>query len=289
MGYELIVGNYTYSSWSLRGWLMLHRFGIPMTLRRIDFLNGSVAEQVAEIRPARTVPVLIADETTVIWDSLAIAEEMASRHPEAGLWPGDAAARAHARSLSAEMHSSYGALRDQCPMHLQAAYSSFPVSEATQQDIARIEDMWTLCRTRFGAEGPWLFGEYSAVDAMFAPVAMRFATYGLGGEASRDYVAAHLADPALRRWRAMGIARKEHLPWYDRDAPRTDWPGPAPRAARAVDSGTPENAACPYSGSPITSLLEMDGRIFGFCNAFCRDKTVVDPEAWPRFMELMKA
>ena len=288
MSYELVLGNYTYSSWSLRGWLLLHRFDIPFRVRRVDFLDGSVADQVAALRPARTVPVLVADDGAVIWDSLAIAEEIASRHPDAGIWPCDPAARAMARSFAAEMHASYGALRGECPMHLRTAYSDYAISDEARADVARIEDLWSFARARFGGDGPWLCGAYSAADAFFAPIAARFATYGLGtGDAARDYVAAHLGDPAFRRWRAMGIARQEHLPWYDRDAPRTDWPGPAPRAARAVEDGTPENDACPYSGKDITHLLEIDGRVFGFCNAFCRDKTLADPEAWPAFTALL--
>lgn len=289
MGYRLFLGDYTYSSWSLRGWLLLERFGLPFSIKRITFLDGPVADQLSEIAPARTVPALVIDGETVIWDSLALAEELASRHPDAGLWPSDPGQRATARSMAAEMHASYGALRDECPMNLQAAYCDVVPSEGTHKDLDRIEAIWSFARARAGNEGPWLFSQYSAVDAFFAPVAARIAGYGLSvGADAQAYVDAHLADPAFRRWRAMGIARGEHLPWYDRDHAKTTWPGPVPLAARAVETGTPENETCPYSGDPVTHLLELDGRIFGFCNAFCRDKTVVDPAAWPAFAALLQ-
>ncbi|APZ51935.1 glutathione S-transferase family protein [Salipiger abyssi] len=285
---RLFIGDYTYSSWSLRGWLLLERFGLPFSVRRITFLDGPVAEQLTEIAPARTVPSLVTGEGAVIWDSLALAEELASRHPDAGHWPADPSARAMARSMTAEMHSSFMALREQCPMNLQAAYQGVEPSEGTRVDLARIEALWTRAREAYGSAGPWLFGAYSAADAFYAPVAARIAGYGLPvGALAGAYVAAHLADPAFRRWRAMGIALGEHLPWYDRDHPRTDWPGPAPRMAHALESGTPENETCPYSGTPATHLMEMEGRVFGFCNAFCRDKTVADPTAWPAFAALL--
>ncbi|MBY6002559.1 glutathione S-transferase [Salipiger bermudensis] len=286
---RLFLGDYTYSSWSLRGWLLFERFGLPVSVTRISFLDGPVADQLSEIAPARTVPCLLTEDGALVWDSLAIAEELASRYPDAGIWPAEPRARASARSMCAEMHSSYGALREQCPMNLSTAYRGFEPSPETRADLARIEALWSLARERFGGNGPWLFGTYSAADAFFAPVAARIAGYGLAlGSEARAYVAAHLADPAFRRWRAMGLARNEHLPWYDRDYTPAPWPGPAPRPARAVPSGPSENALCPYSGDPVTEFLEIDGRVFGFCNAFCRDKTLRDPEAWPAFAALLQ-
>lgn len=288
MADRLYLGDYTYSSWSMRGWLLLARFDLPFVVTRISFDDGAVSDQLPDIAPGRTVPCLVTEDGAVIWDSLAIAEELASRHPGAGHWPADPIARAMARSMTAEMHSSYGGLREQCPMNLQTGYTDFVPSDATLADLARIEQLWTLARDRFGAEGPWLFGAYGAVDAFFAPVAARIAGYGLPvGDVARAYVDAHLNDPAFRRWRAMGMARNEHLARYDRPWTQGAWPGPAPLAARPVETGTPENAVCPYSGAAITHLLETGGRIFGFCNAFCRDKTVADPEAWPAFKALL--
>ncbi|SMX38956.1 glutathione S-transferase [Maliponia aquimaris] len=282
---RVFLGDYSYSSWSLRAWLLFRRFGIPVAVTQVDFMQAEVAAQMAALPPARTVPTWVTTEGTVIWDSLAIAEELASRHPEAGLWPSDPALRATARALAAEMHSGFGTLRNLCPMNLRTAYSTTPVPDALAADVARVDDLWRFALDKSG--GPWLCGAYCAADAFFAPVAARIAGYALPvSGAARAYVAAHLADPAFRRWRAMGLARGNTLPWYARDYPQTAWPGPAPRPARAVDTGTPENDACPYSGDPITHLMETEGRTFGFCNAFCRDKTVQDPDAWPAFVTL---
>lgn len=288
MTHDLVLGDYAYSSWSLRGWLLLARFGLPYRVRLLDFdSETSVAQQLADLAPARTVPVLITPEGVAVSDSLAMAEELATRHPEAGIWPTDARARATARTLAAEMHSGFGALRGDCPMNLRMAYAGVTPSQAVLDDLARIETLWQHARATCALLGPWLCGDYSAADAFFAPVAARIAGYGLPvSEAARAYVAAHLADPAFRRWRAMGLVRGATLARYAKPYDAAPWPGPLPRPARAVAAGTPENTACPYSGDPVTDLMETEGRIFGFCNPFCRDKTVADPDAWPAFVAL---
>ena len=286
MTYELILGDRAYSSWSLRGWLLFERFGIPVSTRFVQF-DGSVAAQLAKFPPARTVPTMRTPDGAVISESLAIAEELAARHPDAGVWPTDPPARATARTLAAEMHSGFGALREQCPMNLRCAYSGYAPGEDVRADLARLEMIWDHARAVCGTDGPWLCGDYSAADAFFAPVAARIAGYGLPvSGAAQAYVAAHLADPAFRRWRAMALVQGPDLPWYARDYDQVDWPGPAPLPARAHGTGPSENAACPYSGAPVTDFLELDGRIFGFCNPFCRDKTVADAAAWPAFMEI---
>ncbi len=285
--YELIIGDVSYSSWSLRGWLVLERFGIPHRARQVDFHAAEVAAQLGDVAPARTVPALVTPEGAVVWDSLAIAEEIATRHPDAGHWPADPALRATARSLAAEMHSGFAALRTDCPMNLRCAYAGVPVAEAVRADLARIETIWGHALDRSG--GPWLCGDYSVADAFFAPVAGRIAGYGLPvGDAAAAYVARHLADPAFRRWRAMGLVIGADLPWYARDFAQVAWPGPAPMPARAVAGGRADNTACPYSGETPTHLMETGGRVFGFCNAVCRDKTVADPEAWPAFMDILR-
>ncbi|MFD0980208.1 glutathione S-transferase [Tropicimonas aquimaris] len=289
MTYELFIGSRAYSSWSLRGWLLFERFGLTCKVRKVDFLEAGVAEQLEAVPPARTVPTLRMTDGTILWDSLAIAEELASRHPEAGHWPSDPTARAIARCLAAEMHSGFTALRSQCPMNLQAAYSEAPVRGDLQADLDRIEQIWDHARTSLRPKGPWLCGDYSIADAFYAPVAARIAGYGLPvSEAGQAYVAAHLADPAFRRWRAMGIAEGTDLPWYDRDYPLADWPGPEPIPARAVDAGPSINETCPYSGDPVTDYAEIAGRVIGFCNPFCRDKSVADPAAWPQLAPLIK-
>ncbi len=290
MTYDLILGDRTYSSWSLRGWLLFERFGIAANVRFVSFNVGAVAAQMADCAPARTVPTVRTPDGAVVSDSLAIAEELASRHPDAGIWPTDAKARAIARSLAAEMHSGFGELREECPMNLRCAYTGFAPSAGVASDLRRLETIWDYARAECVPAGPWLCGEYSAVDAFFAPVAVRIAGYGLTVSASAQaYADAHLADPAFRRWRAMALVQGDDLVRYARDYDQVSWPGPAPLAAKAVTNGPSENTACPYSGMPVSDFLELDGRVFGFCNGFCRDKTVADAEVWPEFMEIYGA
>ena len=286
MTYDLILGDYAYSSWSLRGWLLFERFGLERRIELVDFKKGGVPEQMPGWAPAKTVPAVRTPDGAILSDSIAIAEELAARHPEADLWPSDPLSRATARSLTAEMHSGFVALRNDCPMNLRLAYTGVDPSDAVRADLRRLELIWDHARDVCDAEGPWLCGDYSIADAFYAPVAARLAGYGLDiSDSAQAYVAAHLADPAFRRWRAMGMVRGETLNRYKKTYATVDWPGPALLPARPVDA-TPENANCPYSGNPSTHMLELDGRVFGFCNAFCRDKTVADPAAWPAFMKL---
>lgn len=288
MTYVLVLGDRAYSSWSLRAWLLFERFGIPVDVRFVSLGEGTVAEQLAAHPPARSVPTLISDEGSVICDSLAIAEELATRHSDVGLWPDSSRARAMSRSLAAEMHSGFAALREGCPMNLRCAYEGYAPSEDVLSDLGRIDSIWAHALHAFG--GPWLCGGYSAADAFFAPVAARIAGYSLSVRSdSRSYVEAHLADPAFRRWRAMGLVDGPDLTRFARDHAQCAWPGPIPLPATAVDPGPSENDKCPYSGRPVTHFLELESRTFGFCNAFCRDKTVADPEAWSAFMDLFRA
>lgn len=288
MTYDLAIGDRAYSSWSLRGWLLFDAFGLPLHVRTARLYTDELPRLLASYAPARTVPAMRCPNGTVVADSLAMAEELASGHPEAGLWPAEPASRAAARMVAAEMHSSFTALRGACPMNLRAAYADFVASEAVRADIARIEALWTWARHLSGSATPWLFGAYSAADAFYAPVAARIATYGLSvGPEANAYVAAHLAHPSFRRWRAMGLVDGADQPSYRMENTSRPWPGPAPRLAEPVGEGPSENATCPYSGRPTSHYLTLDGRIWGFCNAFCRDKTVADPEAWPVFMAML--
>lgn len=288
MTYELAIGDRSYSSWSLRGWLLFEKFGLPVTLRTARMYTGDFHSMLADFPPARLVPAARLDGA-VVYDTLALAETLNERHPGAAMWPSDPAARAMARSISAEMHSGFTALRTDCTMNLRRCYTAFKPSDAVLADVARIEALWAHARSMTADQGPWLFGTYSIADVFHAPVTTRVATYGLpvGAEAAA-YVRAHLSDPAFRRWRATGQAEKFIQPGYDQDLPETRWPGPEPLPARAVDQGRPENALCPYSGRPVTHLLELEGRVFGFCNAFCRDKTVADAEVWDEFMTIFR-
>lgn len=290
MTYRLAIGDRAYSSWSLRGWLVFDAFGIPVETVVAPLYDPAFTDVLAAFAPARTVPALKLPEGVAVTESLAIAEEIASRHPSARHWPADPAARAVARSLAAEMHAGFAALRTHCPMNLRAAYSRCDPPQAVLDDLARLAALWRHARGATGATGPWLCGGYSIADAFFAPVAARIAGYGLPvPDDAADYVAAHLAHPSFRRWRAMALVAGPDLPVYRRDWPRRPWPGPASLDARAVPDGPSVNAACPYSGAPPTHFLELDGRIWGFCNAFCRDRTLADPEAWPAFTDLRAA
>ncbi|EAQ05083.1 hypothetical protein OB2597_07355 [Pseudooceanicola batsensis HTCC2597] len=289
MTYDLFIGDRSFSSWSLRGWLMFERFGIPVRTHTTGLYSGTLAQDLTDLAPARLVPVMRTPEGIAVGETLAMAETLAERHPGAGLWPVDPAARALARWLSAEMHAGFGALRSDCPMQLLHRYRGFVPSAATQADLARIEELWSLARSRHGSGGPWLFGAYSLADVFFAPVAARIAGYGLPvAPPAQTYVEAHLADPPFRRWRAQGLTVGYDPVPYALDLPTDPWPGPAPLPARAVTEGVPENTQCPYSGRPrVEDRLEIDGRVFGFCNPGCRDKTVNDPAAFPAFMALL--
>ena len=287
MTYDLAIGDRAYSSWSLRGWLLFDAFGLPVKVRRARLYTDELPELLRSFPPARTVPAMRTPGGSVVPDTIAIAEELASRHPEAGIWPTDPHARATARALVAEMHAGFTALRSHCPMNLRVSYQDCAPPPEVLADLARLEALWSWARATTGAKTPWLCGEYSAADAFFAPVAARIAGYNLPvGAGAMVYVNAHLAHPSFRRWRAMGMADGPDQEFYHRVWPRRDWPGPRPLAARPVEGTGAENAACPYSGQPVTHVLELAGRRFGFCNAFCRDKTVADPEAWPKFMAL---
>ncbi len=230
MTYVLAIGDRSYSSWSLRGWLMFARFGIPVTVRHARLYSPEIAALRAEFG-ARTVPALriVADgRDHALWGTLAIAETLAERHPDAGLWPADPAARALARSLAGEMHSGFTALREACTMNLRHAYAGFAPDPAVRDDVARIEETWRAARSAHGGAEPWLFGAYSLADVFFAPVAARIATYDLPVAAdSAAYVAAHLAEPAFLAWRAEALAEPHGQPRYDMDLPERPWPGPA--------------------------------------------------------------
>lgn len=288
MGYQLAIGDRSYSSWSLRGWLLFARTGIPVTVLTGRLYSPEFNDLLSQFAPARLVPALRLPDGTIIGETLAIAETLAERHPEVGLWPADPAARAVARWLAAEMHSGFSALRSHCPMNLRVSYVDCAPPDGVLLDLERIKTLWSMARARFGDGGPWLFGQWCAADAFFAPVAARIAGYNLPIGAEFDsYIETQLTEPNFRRWRAMGLAEGQDQPFYRRDWQARPWPGPAPLAA-ALAEGPSVNAACPYSGRAVQDFLEFEGRVYGFCNPFCRDKTRADPAAWPQFMALVR-
>lgn len=202
----LVIGSKRYSSWSLRPWLAAKVAGLAVTEVEIALRQPDTKADILAWSPSGKVPLLIHDGVKV-WDSLAICEYLAETFPEAGLWPDDAAARAVARAVSAEMHAGFPALRNACPMDMdmgtQAPLDPLPAEVASE--VARINALWADCRTRFGAGGPFLFGRFSVADAMYAPVVSRYATYALPTDAlGQAYCAALWALPAMGLWRDAG-------------------------------------------------------------------------------------
>lgn len=211
MTYDLFIGDRMFSSWSLRGWLMFEKFNIPVRSHMVGLYSGTMADDMADLAPARLVPAVRTPDGTVIGESLAIAETLAEFHPDAGLWPADHAARATARWLCAEMVGGFSALRGDCPMQLLHCYQNFSSSEAVQADLARIETLWAHARRVSGQQSGWLFGEYSLADVFYTPVAARIVGYNLPvSDASRNYCHALLSDPAVIEWR-----KKAHEVTYD--------------------------------------------------------------------------
>lgn len=287
MTYQLAIGDRNYSSWSLRSWLLFARFGIAHETMRVHLDSPDFLAELAPFAPSRTVPALRLPDGALVFDTLAIAETLAERHPDLSLWPRESSARARARSIVAEMHSGFDALRTDCPMNLRRAYIGFVPFEAVLRDLARIEAL--LDHAGFGGGG-WLFGDFGIADAFFAPVAARIATYDLPvGPATSAYVAKILADPAFRRWRAIGLVEESVHVDCDLGLPERPWPGPAALPARPVADAVPVNAGCPFSGDPVApdSLAEVNGTVIGFCNRFCRDKVVADAEAWPEVAAIL--
>jgi glutathione S-transferase len=214
---QLYIGNKNYSSWSLRAWLLLRQAGIAFdeVPLRLSFNGDSEFKRsLAAVSPAGRVPVLV-DDGFAVWDTLAIAEYVAERHPEKQLWPADRLQRARARSLCAEMHSGFGALRTHCPMNIEASLGEVGArvlaeQPEVQRDLQRIVQMWSEQLAAHG--GPLLFGAFSIVDAYFAPVCSRIKTYALPvPDAVQRYVAAVLALPAMQAWTQAALAEHDFL------------------------------------------------------------------------------
>jgi glutathione S-transferase len=219
MALHLVIGNKNYSSWSLRPWLAMKVAGIAFDETVISLDAEDFKARVTALGGAGKVPVLI-DGDVRVWDSLAILEYLAEKFPAAALWPMRAQTRAHARSIVAEMHSGFQALRRHLPMNVWRPVKARACDDETAGDISRIDAIWSACRAQFGADGPFLFGAFGAADAMYAPVVWRFHTYAVDvSAAARAYMNAVMALPAWGEWRAH--ARQE--PWV---LPRNevDWP-----------------------------------------------------------------
>ncbi len=219
MPLHLVIGNKNYSSWSFRPWLAMKVAGIAFEETVISLEAKDFKERVLPLSGTGKVPVLI-DGDTRVWESLSILEYLAEKFPAAGLWPRDAKARAHARTVSSEMHAGFVPLRSQLPMNTWRPVKRRALDDAASANVARIDAMWTDCRARFGGDGPFLFGAFSAADAMYAPVVWRFRTYAVEvGAVACAYMQAIMALPAWDEWRRA--ARQE--PWV-LSHDELDWP-----------------------------------------------------------------
>lgn len=201
----LVIGNYNYSSWSLRAWIALKAFGFEFDTVRIPLYGPGARQEILKHSPAGKVPIL-KDGDTVVWDSLAILEYLAEKSPK--VWPAAAADRARARSIAAEMHSGFAHLRTHMSMNVRRRYPDRGRTPEVLTEIRRIDEIWSQ------AKGPFLFGPFSAADAMYAPVVLRFRTYQVE-VSNRAYAEAVLALPAMQEWIAAAERETESIPQFD--------------------------------------------------------------------------
>ncbi len=240
MSLRLVIGNKNYSSWSMRPWVLLKQFGLPFEEVMLKFESREWSDQIARVAPSRKVPTLWdgpvgGSESIVVWDTIAIIEYIAERFPQHTIWPKNVAARAMARAVSAEMHAGFQALRSNMPMNIRSQHPGKGMMPGVTGDIARIEAIWLAARQRFGGHtnAPFLFGEFCAADAMFAPVVMRFATYAPPiSAASAQYCEAMKAATGIAAWNAEAVAETEFVGFDE------------PYATEAI-SATPATPATP--------------------------------------------
>lgn len=206
---RLVIANKLYSSWSLRPWLVLRAFGIPFDEQVIPLRRAETKEHIARVSPSGKLPVLI-DGDVQVWESLAIIEYLAEAFPDKAIWPIDKAARAHARSVANEMHGGFLPLRQALPMNLAKHFKTPSLSDDAKANVSRIEQLWRETAAEFGADGDYLFGAFSAADAMFAPIVTRFDTYQIPVDAdTRGYMNHVLAHPAFVAWKRDALTE----PW----------------------------------------------------------------------------
>lgn len=213
--FDLYIGNKNYSSWSLRPWLLMKHFAVPFTEHMVSVAGRDYNPALKPLAGNARVPSLH-EEGFQVWETIAIAEYLAERYP--AMWPADPQARARARSISAEMHAGFSHLRTAMPMNLKFKLKGKPATPEVQRDIDRVAEIWVEARTHFATDdGPYLFGAFSAADAMFAPVVWRFHVYNVAlppvAAAYRDTMLGH---PAMREWHAAGIRESEAHAHYDR-------------------------------------------------------------------------
>jgi glutathione S-transferase len=218
---KLVIGNKNYSSWSFRPWIAMKVLGIPFEEILIPFGaplgNPDFRQRLSQYTPAGLVPVLV-DGDTHVWETLAIMEYLADKFPEKGVWPADVKLRAQARVLASEMHAGFGALRSECPVNWRRPVRTRELSSAAQANVKRVDEMWSECRAKHG--GPFLFGKFCAVDAMYAPMVARLNIYGQ--KMSREalaYMETMMSLPAWAEWRAAALKETWIVPEDE-----VDWP-----------------------------------------------------------------
>jgi glutathione S-transferase len=219
MALKLIIGNKNYSSWSFRPWIAMKVADIPFEEEVLPIDTPEFRARLDAVSGTGKVPTLI-DGDIRVWESLAILEYLADKFPDKKLWPADAAARAHARAISSEMHAGFVPLRETCAMNMWRPMIKRELAADVKANVARIDSMWSDCRKRYGQSGPFLFGSFGAADAMYAPVVSRFHTYGIDVSAAvRAYMEAVMALPAWDEWKSAALKETWILP---KDEP--DWP-----------------------------------------------------------------
>jgi len=210
-GLTLVIGNQNYSSWSMRPWVLMKQLGIGFQAKKLRFHTAEWDAGIDRWSPSRLVPVLWRGDEAV-WDTLAIMEALHEWYPDKGVWPRDAQARAFARSAAAEMHSGFRDLRSNMPMNIRASHPGKGMKPEVQANIERIEHLWGEARGRFGKGGPFLFGAFSAADAMYAPVVMRFKTYAVKVKPeTQRYCDAMREAPGVRAWIEEAMQEKEFV------------------------------------------------------------------------------
>jgi glutathione S-transferase len=215
---KIILGNKNYSSWSLRAWIVLKQLGVDYEETVVPLDQPNTREEISRYSPSGRVPALIDGDVTV-WDSLAICEYLNERFPDRRLWPADAKERAHARSVSAEMHSGFQALREHFPMKFRETIPTARVEPQVRQDIQRILAIWNDCRKRHRKGGPFLFGAFTIADGMYAPVVSRFKTYGVQLEGDAAAYAETIWNlPSMQDWLAAARAEPYSMGRYEQRA-----------------------------------------------------------------------
>ncbi len=209
--YTLVIGNKNYSSWSLRAWLVMKQTDIAFDEVLVRLFEGGHKARIERYSPAGKVPVLVAGSITV-WESLAICEYLAERHPEKQLWPADAVARAHARAICAEMHAGFSALRNAMPMNIRSSHPGKGITPESKRDLERVVAIWERCRADYGQSGEMLFGHFTAADAFYAPVVSRFQTYAVKlSPVAQAYADAVLQLSAMQEWMTAACQETEFI------------------------------------------------------------------------------